>query len=83
MVYGRLHFARDSSSAPTQTKNAQRPALCGMGGCLSQPAAVQPPASVEIVFDRKVEDDYEIGGKLGEGVQVRTAQEERPNVRER
>jgi hypothetical protein len=50
-----------------------------MGGCLSQPAAVQPPASVEIVFDRKVEDDYEIGGKLGEGVQVRTAQEERPN----
>jgi serine/threonine protein kinase len=31
---------------------------------------------VEIVFDRKVEDDYEIGGKLGEGVQVRTAQEE-------
>ena len=47
-----------------------------MGGCLSQPAAVQPPASVEIVFDRKVEDDYEIGGKLGEGVQVRTAQEE-------
>ena len=67
----------DSSSAPTQTKNAQRPALCGMGGCLSQPAAVQPPASVEIVFDRKVEDDYEIGGKLGEGVQVRTA----PNAR--
>jgi hypothetical protein len=52
-----------------------------MGGCLSQPAAVQPPASVEIVFDRKVEDDYEIGGKLGEGVQVRTAQEERPNPR--
>ena len=42
-----------------------------MGGCLSQPANIQAPASVEIVFDRKVEDDYDIGPKLGEGVQVR------------
>ena len=42
-----------------------------MGGCLSQPANIQAPASVEIVFDRKVEDDYDIGTKLGEGVQVR------------